>query len=519
MTAAACGSTISTSESDLVDDVASERDGEIVTDEAGEALEPAEPAGDDDAQAGSSAEETDDAVEAADVLTSIERVNNALGRGINFGNVLEGPREGEIGLDAAYFVTIAEAGFTHVRLPVSWAGYADAEPPYLIPDGDDPTIDHPDYSNIWERVDWAIEQAAANELLIIINMHLYDEIHADPLAERDRYLAMWAQIGERYADAAEHVVFELLNEPHQTFDVEPELWNELAADALAIVRQTNPDRPVLIGPVGYNSVGRLDDLTLPDDPNLIATVHIYEPFSFTHQGATWSDPVPPVGVSWSPDAPAFPAGVANFSWDTDVSSADGNLLVDYKALWAGFSLDYQRPVGPTEVSFTVSGRANLQLVCREPNDATTTVASVQTTSDVSSYSYDLRGCSTQSTGFFLQTTEPNPDQLSFESLIFCSERGCEQMVNTAAGVLDAIVERAADWAADNGVPMHIGEFGAFAADGEAPLADRAAWTRTVQESATSRGLSTAYWEFHSGFGAWDPDTGEWVPELLTVLVG
>lgn len=520
LVAGACGSTISSSESDLADDVAANAEGEIVTEDTAQALQPTEPASADGDEAGESGESADEATESADQLTP-EAVNDALGRGINFGNSLEAPREGDwgIGLDASYFTSVAEAGFTHVRLPVSWANYAADDPPYLIPDGDDSTIDHPDYSNIWERVDWAIDQAAANDLLIIVNMHHYDAIHEDPLVERDRYLAMWTQIAERYSDAGEHVVFELLNEPHQTFDAEPELWNQFSADALAIVRMTNPTRPVLIGPVGYNSVDRLTDLSLPDDPNLIATVHVYEPFSFTHQGATWSEPVPPVGVAWNPDAASFPVGVADYSWETTVSTAEGNLLVDYDGIWAGFSLDYQRPAGLTEVSFTVRGRANLQLLCREPNDATTSIAAVQTSSDASSYTYDLRGCSSESTGIFLQTTEPNPDQLIFESLVLCSDRGCEEMVNTAAGVLDAIIERAAQWAADNGVPLHLGEFGAYGAEGEAPLADRAAWTRVVQESATSRGVSTAYWEFHSGFGAWDPETGEWIGELLTALVG
>jgi endoglucanase len=36
---------------------------------------------------------------------------------------------------------------------------------------------------------------------------------------------------------------------------------------------------------------------MPDDSNLIATIHNYAPFSFTHQGAEWVTPSPPVGVT------------------------------------------------------------------------------------------------------------------------------------------------------------------------------------------------------------------------------
>ena len=36
---------------------------------------------------------------------------------------------------------------------------------------------------------------------------------------------------------------------------------------------------------------------MPNDANLIATVHNYSPFHFTHQGAEWVSPVLPVGVT------------------------------------------------------------------------------------------------------------------------------------------------------------------------------------------------------------------------------
>lgn len=447
-------------------------------------------------------------------------VNEAMGRGINFGNALDAPREGDwgVGLDATYFAIVADAGFSHVRLPISWDGYADTAPPFTIPDGDDPTVDHPDYSNVWERVDWAIEQAAANGLIIIIDMHHYDAIHADPLAERDRFLAMWTQIAERYATAGEHVVFELLNEPHQTFDVDPSLWNDLAADALEIVRQTNPDRPVLIGPVGYNSIDRLPDFEVPDDPNIIVTVHVYEPFSFTHQGATWVDPVPPVGARWAPDEQTLPLGVFNYSWDTVLVPEGDDLRVEYTQQYAGFSLDYQRGVALTEVSFRADGEADLRVFCRRPDDQETDVAIVTTTDESADYTFDLGACTNESTGLVLQNTSADPDAVVFESLIICSDRGCEEMVQTGGGALDALLERAGDWAATNDVPMHVGEFGAYEADGAAPLDDRAAWTNAVQEAATSRGMSTAYWEFHSGFGIWDLETSAWIEPLRAALL-
>src|SRR5262245_51928059 len=57
----------------------------------------------------------------------IFEANKRLGRGINLGNALEAPKEGEWGvkLKAEYFKTIKDAGFATVRLPVRWSNHAD----------------------------------------------------------------------------------------------------------------------------------------------------------------------------------------------------------------------------------------------------------------------------------------------------------------------------------------------------------------------------------------------------------
>ena len=66
-----------------------------------------------------------------------------------------------------------------------------------------------------------------------------------------------------------------------------------------MIRKTNPERTVVIGPVQWNSIQKLDSLSLPsDDRNIIATVHYYNPFAFTHQGASWTDRKDKLGVLW-----------------------------------------------------------------------------------------------------------------------------------------------------------------------------------------------------------------------------
>lgn len=204
--------------------------------------------------------------------------NRRLGRGVNLGNALEAPKEGEWGvtLQEEYFSLIQAAGFDSVRIPIRWSTHASQTAPYTIE------------AAFFERVDWAVNQAIQNDLQVVINMHHYEEIFKDPAGHQERYLALWEQIAAHYKDYPDNLVFEILNEPNHQLTAP--LWNDLLVKALAVVRQTNPERNVIIGPAEWNSLYKLSDLRLPeDDRQLIVTFHYYQPFQFTHQGAEWAD--------------------------------------------------------------------------------------------------------------------------------------------------------------------------------------------------------------------------------------
>ena len=74
-------------------------------------------------------------------------------------------------------------------------------------------------------------------------------------------------------------------------------------DLLAVVRQSNPYRIVVIGPTRWNNFAELPTLRLPEhDRNLLVTFHYYDPFFFTHQGASWANLTDKRGVTWGTDA-------------------------------------------------------------------------------------------------------------------------------------------------------------------------------------------------------------------------
>lgn len=229
-------------------------------------------------------------------------LNARLGRGVNLGNAFEAPNEGDWGvtLQEEYFALIERGGFDSVRIPIRWSAHAASQAPYTI----DPAF--------FERIDWAVDQALARELLAIINMHHYEEIFADPEGEHDRFLALWRQIAEHYQGYPPELLFEILNEPHDALT--PSRWNALLAEALGVIRETNPTRAVVVGPLNWNNVDALGSLQLPEgDRHLIVTFHYYEPFRFTHQGAEWVNGADAwLGTTWEGSEAQKRAIVADF---------------------------------------------------------------------------------------------------------------------------------------------------------------------------------------------------------------
>jgi endoglucanase len=199
-----------------------------------------------------------------------------LGHGINLADALEAPREGLWGLTLRdeYFSKIEQAGFDTVRVPIRWSAHAALNPPYLV-DG-----------AFWKRIDWVVAEVKAYHLHALLDFQNYDDLIAEPEKNEARFLAIWRQIAEHYQQEPPSILFELLNEPHGRLDAQK--WNRLVAKAIAVIRPTNPNRWIVVGPVSWNKISALPQLVLPEnDKFIVATVHYYDPMTFTHQGAPW----------------------------------------------------------------------------------------------------------------------------------------------------------------------------------------------------------------------------------------
>jgi endoglucanase len=188
---------------------------------------------------------------------------------------------------AHYFQKLKAAGFTSVRINLHPFRHMDATNNWAL------------RSSWFEVLDWAVNESQKQGLAVILDLHEFNALGSKPDGDnKEKFLAFWRQMAAHYQAASDTVFFEVLNEPSQKLT--PDLWNEYFAEALSIIRKTNPTRTVIVGPGHWNAIGHLEQLKLPEnDRNLIVTVHFYEPFAFTHQGASWTDRKDKLGFDWT----------------------------------------------------------------------------------------------------------------------------------------------------------------------------------------------------------------------------
>jgi len=222
--------------------------------------------------------------------TKAHRYASRLKRGMNLGNGWEAPLEGwGIRFEAADVDRIADEGFDHIRVPVAWH--------HRMKDG----VISPEFISEFEPV---VKRALERKLRVIVNWHHFDDLIHDPEAHRERFVKHWEVIAKYFAGWPEELCLELYNEPRAP--LEGELLNEIHADVIGAIRRIQPERTLMVNPAMWANVKKLSQLRLPDDEdNVIVSVHSYEPFEFTHQGASWVQLNELKGVTF-PGPPAEP---------------------------------------------------------------------------------------------------------------------------------------------------------------------------------------------------------------------
>ena len=204
-----------------------------------------------------------------------------MGRGINLGNTLEPPREGDWNNGPAqesYFDAYIAAGFTNVRIPVRWDLHTQNSAPFAI--------DQSWMNRVEQVVDWGLSRG----LYVTLNGHHEDWLknnYSNPTL-RARYDSIWVQIADRFKDKTDKLLFEMINEPKGMTVAEVDDLNQRI---LGIIRVTNPTRIVIFSGNRYSNSDELFNAAIPDDDYLIAYYHAYDPWEFSGLGnGTWGTP-------------------------------------------------------------------------------------------------------------------------------------------------------------------------------------------------------------------------------------
>ena len=226
---------------------------------------------------------------AAKPMTSAWDAQRRLDRGVNiigYDPLWKDFRNGRF--KTYHFYKIRQAGFSSVRIVLQAFDHMDA---------------HNRLSQKWlDTLDWAVNGATHAGLNVIIDEHDFDKCSDNVAVCHDKLTAFWRQVGSHLRKQGDNVLFELLNEPHGALDADH--WNSLLAELITIVRRDNPTRNLVIGPTQWNNFRQLDTLELPEkDRHIIVTFHYYDPFPFTHQGASWVEETKLLrGITWGTDA-------------------------------------------------------------------------------------------------------------------------------------------------------------------------------------------------------------------------
>jgi aryl-phospho-beta-D-glucosidase BglC (GH1 family) len=194
---------------------------------------------------------------------------------------------------------MASLGLKHVRLCVA---------PRVIMDRDSGEV----VEERGKQLEAAISRFQHAGLLVIVDIHNEDRAAELSPAWQDAFVRFWGTLASRLSKFdPEMTILEIVNEP--VFDRREEQWNTLNARLAGAIRQNAPQHTIVTSGPNWGGIDGLKKLKLLPDKNVIYSFHCYDPFTFTHQGATWTGaavrPLRGVPYPSSPEAvqPLLPA--------------------------------------------------------------------------------------------------------------------------------------------------------------------------------------------------------------------
>jgi hypothetical protein len=181
-------------------------------------------------------------------------------------------------------------GFDTIRLPVDPA-------PFIV-------FESEQREEVYKILFSALEQIRGSGLNVVVDLHPNSRhpvwgqhaVAGGPGAEAfERYLDVVSEMARRLDKHAHYAALELINEPRvKCSGPEQDRWQVMAKQLVDRARKSSKDLTLVLTGACVSSLEGLVALDPApfDDRKIIYTFHFYDPFSFTHQGASfipWPD--------------------------------------------------------------------------------------------------------------------------------------------------------------------------------------------------------------------------------------
>ncbi len=148
-----------------------------------------------------------------------------------------------------------------------------------------------------ERLDKILPLARKYGIKVVIDMHvgpgtslnpqLSNQLSWEP-AMQQLLIDVWREIAEKYRNEPMIYGYDLLNEPREENYVYVPgggvNWNRLADRIARAIREVDPETPIVIEPHGWGGADGLGTFLPVNVPNVIYSIHSYNPGAYTHQG-------------------------------------------------------------------------------------------------------------------------------------------------------------------------------------------------------------------------------------------
>jgi len=166
-------------------------------------------------------------------------------------------------------------GVRYVRFPLD---------PSLLSQGG---LMNPNKDQVWSRIDNALDMAMNAGVAVDFVVFPRDD-YKQRLATQsgaDQFIMLWRVLAKHFVGRdPNRFFFELMNESEEQDSYR---WSGLESAAVKAIRDIDGQHTIIASGAHYDSLGDLLTTEIISDSNIIYNFHFYEPYPFTHQGATW----------------------------------------------------------------------------------------------------------------------------------------------------------------------------------------------------------------------------------------